>query len=355
MKERQSRRPRRRRWKTSGAGGVSLTRRGIRHGRFRASGAWEVPGEARDLWRDAEPIHLAGALREGLRGHAADVRRTRRLLARLSEARVEFRRDVWRRLSRSRGFVLGGASRDLGDPREIEKVHADWKGAGKAGADVWAKLSRISRDPRDRSLRIRFSFGSELHDDWHTNVRRARAADAFAEAAFPECRVLARDRPTLLLLRRATGGPVRLSERILFANAPGGGAVFHHDAETGQLGVAYAQLAGRTAWLAVPKRDLASLVSEMATGRLASAVGTPARALRALALDLPALDRLLNASPRFTRALAERGRLYVLAAGDLLLLPSPGPDDAAWHSVFALGRRPSLALSFGIFRDARGR
>jgi hypothetical protein len=45
----------------------------------------------------------------------------------------------------------------------------------------------------------------------------------------------------------------------------------------------------------------------------------------------------------------ERGALSILAAGDILLLPSPGPDDAAWHSVFALGSRPSLAHSYGIF------
>jgi hypothetical protein len=147
---------------------------------------------------------------------------------------------------------------------------------------------------------------------------------------------------------------VRLSERILFANAPGGGAAFHHDAESAQLGVAYAQLAGRTAWLALPKRELAYVVAQLAAGRLARSVAGR-RALRALDRHSPSLERLLNSEARLTRTLAERGRLYVLAAGDILLLPSPGLDDSAWHSVFALGSRPSLALSFGIFADGTAR
>jgi hypothetical protein len=342
--------PRRRLWVSTARGGVALLRRGVRHGRFRPGGAVDVAGDPSGLWAAAEPLHFAGALRAALRAHAADIRRTRRLFDRLG-AGGEFRREIWRRLARRSGFVAGGASRDLADPKEVEKVHADLPRAGRDGVDLWVKLSRISLDARDPSLRIRVSFGSELHDDWRKSPRRARAADALAEAVFPECRALARDGSARRFLRRATRGGVRLSERILFANAPGGGAAFHHDAETGQLGVAYAQLAGRTAWLALPKRELAGVAARLAAGRLAARLRTARRSLRALDRGLPPLERLLNADPRLTRALAAAGRLYVLAPGDLLLLPSPGPDDAAWHSVFALGRRASLALSFGIFRD----
>lgn len=349
MTSRDGLQPRRRRWIAATRGGVTLLRRGVRHGRFRPGAIQEVSGEPRDLWAAAEPLHLPGALRLLLRKHAPDVARTRRLLQQAGEGRDAFRREVWRRVDARRGFAAGAASRDLSDPREIERVHADLVRAGSSGVDLWAKLSWISRDPRDTSLRIRFSFGSERDDDWSGDARRARSADAFAEAVFPECRVLSENVAALRYLRRATGRAVRLSERILFANAPGGGAAFHHDAETEQLGVAYGQLAGRTAWLALPKRELADVVAELATGRLASTVGSARRALKALERDLPPLDHLLNSAPRLTRSLAERGRLYVLAAGDLLFLPSPGPDDAAWHSVFALGSRPSLALSFGIF------
>ncbi|MBZ0266675.1 hypothetical protein K8I85_00830, partial [bacterium] len=244
-----------------------------------------------------------------------------------------------------------GAAVDLFDDREIEKVFAEERRPrGVGGREVWAKLSWISRDERDESIRIRFSFGSEFAQEWHTDPSRARAADRFAEAVFPECAAITGHAALGQLLRKLNGRAVRLSERIAFANAPGGGAPFHHDHEPGQLGVVFSQLAGRTAWLAIPKRELADVVSATARGSAASLVRTPVRALRALDRhDRPDLDRLLNATPRLTRALVERGALFVLSAGDILLLPSHGPDDVAWHSVFALGDRASLGHSYGIF------
>ena len=347
--------PRRRRWTWHRRKpGFPLRRRGVAHGVLRGGRSAPVLGVPRALWQAAEPLHFPGALSAERITHAADVRRTRALFERMGESRGDFGDAVWRRLAGQRRFVAGGASQDLSDPREIEKVHAD-RVRGDAATDLWAKLSWISREERDPSLRIRFSFGSELGNDWGRSPVRARAADELAEVVFPECRALARNTAAMGWLRRATGGPVRLSERILFANAPGGGAAFHHDAETDQLGVAYAQLAGRTAWLALPKRELAPFVATLATGALAREFRSPRRALRALEQRRPELDRLLNSDPRLTRTLAEAGRLYVLSAGDVLFLPSPGPDDVAWHSVFALGARPSLALSFGIFRAGRAR
>lgn len=347
--------PHRRTWTWSARGrGTALRRRGVHHGIVQPGRAVPVPGTPAGLWAAAEPLHFRGVLGPALKEHAIDVRRTRALFGRLGDGRTDFREAVWQRLAGQRAFAAGGASRDLADEREIEKVHAD-RVRGAAARDLWAKLSWISRDRSDPSLRIRFSFGSEQHDDWSHSLARARAADELAEAVFPECRALARDAAAFAWLRRATGRSVRLSERILFANAPGGGAAFHHDAETDQLGVAYAQLAGRTAWLALPKRELAGHVRRIATGPLARAFAGPARGLRTLERHLPGVERLLNSDPRLTRALAGAGRLYVLSAGDVLFLPSPGPDDVAWHSVFALGTRPSLALSFGIFREGRGR
>jgi hypothetical protein len=47
--------------------------------------------------------------------------------------------------------------------------------------------------------------------------------------------------------------------------------------------------------------------------------------------------------------LSAHGAVYVLEAGDSILLPSQAFDDCAWHSVIALGDRPSLAHSYGIF------
>jgi hypothetical protein len=326
---------------------IRLRRRGVDHGRFVPAEPAQ-PVDAAGEWDRAAALHLPGGLGAGARWTGA-IRRTSSLFTRLL-AEADFEADVWRRLAGRRGWEPAGVSVDLGDPREIVKVHVDRRGGGRFVArDLWAKLSWISPDPRDASLRIRFSFGSELHDDWRGDLRRAVAADDLAEAVFPECARITRNAPLARLMRRLIGRRVRLSERIVFANAPGGGARFHHDAEPGQLGVVYGQMAGRTAWLAIPKRELAGVVAGLASGSLARRAGTPGRALRALDREDEAMARLLNSTPTLTRHLAGRGDLTVLRPGDVLLLPSHEPDAAAWHSVFALGDRPSLAHSYGIF------
>lgn len=191
--------------------------------------------------------------------------------------------------------------------------------------------------------------------------RRAVWADRFADALFPETAAVLQRRELLARIERLAGRTVRLSERIVYNNAPGGGAVFHHDAEPHQLGVVYSQLAGRTAWFALSKRALArELVAHMRVTRprsaLARRLATPARALRALEAEGDGdLYRLLNEDAGFAERLVRAGYALSLRAGDALLLPSRGPDDTCWHSVFALGARPSLAHSYGIFARRRTR
>lgn len=330
--------------------GVPLSRRGTRFGTGVEPRRPPLTAAAAvNLWGAASPVHLRRAALPAARFHAADVAATVKMFTRLRRG-AEFRVELARRL-RNPAFGLAGSTVDLADPREIEKVHGDLRDV-KTGRilarDLYAKLSWIARDTLDDSLRVRFSFGSERLRDWQRDDRRSRAADAFAEALFPECAALARNDLVLRLVKAWTGGPVRVSERILYANAPGGGAVFHHDAEARQLGVAYAQLAGETGWLALRKRDLAEAAARRLR-RSASAVLT--------ALDGPRdakLDALLTRSAPFVADLVRAGHFYRVRRGDVLLLPSHGPDDVAWHSVFALGVKPSFALSFGIFRD-RGR
>ncbi|MEC7583667.1 MAG: hypothetical protein VYE77_05065, partial [Planctomycetota bacterium] len=114
------------------------------------------------------------------------------------------------------------------------------------------------------------------------------------------------------------------------------------------------QLAGETAWLALSKARLAELL-------VAAAAATDAdQAMRDLDLCLRAhhetsdpaaaqqLWQLLNREPAFTARLAQAGALYVLQAGDAILLPSHDIDRVAWHSVIALGRRPSLGHSYAL-------
>lgn len=331
---------------------ILLLRRGFRHGLFRPPASAAGPGlpapgareraPVEQLYREGRPIVLRGWL--DLQGAAvrAQIERSRREFDRLRGG-AEFGPLVARRLAAGPARMVG-CSEDVADPLEIEKVHLSLPGPG--GKDLFAKLSWIADDERDLSLRIRFSFGLERALDWRGDVRRSRAADRAALLAYPEGRALARHPRLLRLLGRLCGGEVRLSERILYNNAPGGGASFHHDAEPGQLGVLYGQFLGRTAWLALPRAELAQEIARLAPNRALAR-----DAFRLLEHpDEPRLERLLNRDRRLTRALVARGALIVLGRGDALILPSPSREVCAWHAVFALGKRPSLAHSYGIFR-----
>ncbi|MCK6446811.1 MAG: hypothetical protein L6Q99_10500 [Planctomycetes bacterium] len=306
-------------------------------------------------WSTDRPIILRGLLSPGLGKQRAALRRTLAFFERVRGGET-FQDEVWKRLAGSREFEPAGAVVDLGDEREIEKVFAHRRAKSRRIArDLYGKLCWISVDERDVSLRVRFSFGAESLMEWFDDPTRAAHADAFAKAVFPECAVLDQNRELGALLERLIGHSVRLSERIVYNNAPGGGAIFHHDAEPWQLGVVFGQLVGETAWFALPKRELAELVPPFAKSRKAKqSFGTAAKALRALDCeDADELASVLNTKPEFARTLVERGHFFRLRAGDALLMPSHGIDDVCWHSVFALGEEASLAHSYGIFSARR--
>lgn len=344
---------------------LPLERRGIFHGWLdAASGEPNELGSGPDpdqraRWSADRPLVLRGVLAAALAGREPELAASLELFERARADESEFQDEVWQRLGEREPWIAAGASVDLGDEREIEKVFVDAKpGPSRAARDLWAKLSWISHDETDASLRIRFSFGAEALFEWREDPARSVWADRLAEAVFPECAVLAANRPLRLLIEGLLGHSFRMSERIVYSNAPGGGAVFHHDAEPDQLGVCYGQLAGETAWLALPKRELAVLVAEAVaagspgvTAELERTCASPAAVLAALD-DEEAHDlaRLLNETPDFTRRLVETGHAFRLAPGDALLMPNHGPEATCWHSVFALGEEPSLSHSYGLFR-----
>ncbi len=299
-------------------------------------------------WRAGEPVFLPGMLGDAPRRHAAAIRGCLRMFDRL-RAGAPFVDELERRLRDDPDLQYAGSTVDRGDPREVERVFVDAKpdgaGGAKAATDLWAKLAWIADDESDRSLRIRFSAGLEQLEEWmQASDLTAGWVDQFAQRAFPECAAILHCAPLRTLLQTLLARPHRLSERILYNNAPGGGAVFHHDAEPGQLGVCFSQLDGHTAWLALGKRRLAALLVRVGLAR------TPRAALARLdAADDAQLWQRLNRDAGFTAHLAAHRALFVLRAGDCILLPSHGIDDVAWHSVIALGGRPSLAHSYGLF------
>ena len=355
------------RWRTARAKreprDIELFRRGVRHGFVVPQGAPPAaPEDPEGRFRRGEPLLLRGWLALSERRTKARIEASRRWFERLRHGE-RLALEVRARLSglreqRSPVAAMRGISEDLADPLEIEKLHVDSLRHGRAGRDLYAKLSWIADLECDDSLRLRFSFGSERSGDWKRDTRRTLAADRLAEWVFPEGTLISRQRALCVLLERLCGARTRLSERIVYNNAPGGGASFHHDAEHRQLGVVYGQLCGSTGWLALPRQELAEEIARLAgaSPSIASRLGSVRKVQRALEdTRLPALERLLNRDPRLTRRLVERGAFYRLRAGDVLILPSPSHEVCAWHSVFALGRRPSLAHSYGLFAAVSGR
>lgn len=335
---------------------LTLRRRGTHHGRHRpVARGFPAPSEVERRFAADQAVLLPGVLVPDLARQRRAIRSTLELFERLRRG-AEWQPEVRKRLEGASWFSPSGSLVDPGDPREIEKVFVDGMRAKRFVArGLYAKLSWIAHDERDVSLRIRFSFGSENELDWQKETRRAPWADRYAERVFPECAVLAGNRRLAALIEGLLGRRVRLSERIIYNNAPGGGALFHHDCEPRQHGVLFGQLEGETAWLALPKRELARHIAGFVrTPALRRLAGTPARALAALDREGDArVARLLNETPAVTARLAEAGTLFHLRAGDALLVPNHAWNDTCWHTVFALGKRASLAHSYGIFARRR--
>lgn len=301
--------------------------------------------EAHARWDASEPVFAPGIAADGLAPHAAAIDRSLAMFERLRRG-GEFLDELAERLDGDAEFVYRGSSVEHDDPRDVETVFfAAASGPFAGEADLWSRFAWIANDESDASLRIRHSSGDGAADGWmQASERKARAVDALVQRAFPECAVVDDCAGLQELLAALLRRPFRLSERILYNNAPDGGAVFHHDAESGQLGVCFCQLEGRTAWLSLSKRRLARLL--VREGLAADERKGIERLDRD---DDRSLWRRLNRDAAFAQRLSAHGALYVLEPGDAILLPSQAFDDCAWHSVIALGERPSLAHSYGIF------
>jgi hypothetical protein len=301
--------------------------------------------EAEERWRAGEPVFLPGVLGDAPRRHARSIAASLAMFDRL-RAGGRLLDEIETRLADDDELRYAGSTVDKADAREVERVFVDAEQGGEVVAeDLWAMLAWIAHDESDRSLRIRFSAGADRVEDWmQATDLTAGWVDLFASRAFPECQAILTCAPLRRTLDRLIARPYRMSERILYNNHPDGGAVFHHDAEPAQLGVCFSQLQGHTAWLSIGKRRLAQLL--VRTGHARDQRAAMARLDQG---DDQKLWRVLNRDAAFTGELAARGALFVLQAGDSILLPSHGIDDVAWHSVLALGDEPSLAHSYGLF------
>lgn len=328
------------------------------------------PSTLDDSWRAGTAILLPGLVRDALphqQEHIADA------LA-LMEYTLDGG-DIAERLAQppyaarlTPRFEMLSSFQDEGDPQEIETVEFDAVEHDEiVGENLWVKASWLSFDEEDASLRFRFSFGMVGYEDVAADPARQRHAAALTEAVFPESAVISANPAVARLLQKMLAVPkLDYVERIVYFNAPNGGAQFHHDVERGHLGVVFAQLHGRTGWLALAKPVLMDeiqtfLDSADAAEALEKLLPPMQREelLRRAAersdlngwlddADNDPLELLLNHCPAFTRQLVERGHAYILEPGDVILLPQKDIDSCCWHTVFCLDDHAGEALSFAV-------
>jgi hypothetical protein len=330
---------------------------------------------ARRAWRTARPIMLPGYVADALPAHRRDIAQSSVLMqAVLNGANCEelLLQEPYAGRLDSR-FELLAATYDEGDPQEIVKIEFDAVRDGDIVAEnLWVKLSWLSYAERDASLRFRFSFGLENYEDVAADPERQAFAAALTEALFPESAIISTDPRLRNFLRDLLHAEdLMYVERIVYFNAPEGGAQFHHDVERGHLGVVFAQLSGRTAWLALSTEQLLDAIHDFLTGPLAEnamAKTIKSKKTRTALINIAAdrdglsdylnkrdydpLEQLMNRTPAFTRHLIDRGHAYILHPGDLILLPQLDAAHCSWHAVYCLDDVPGEALSFAVRRTA---
>ncbi|MBL4759792.1 MAG: hypothetical protein JKY80_02915 [Mariprofundaceae bacterium] len=252
-------------------------------------------------------------------------------------------------------FALLASSAEEHDEQGIEKVYFDVEEGGDICAeDLWCKASWLSFHDEDASLRFRFSFGMEGFEDVAADPARQVWSGELCERVFPESSIITKNTEILSLLQEILGKEPAFVERIVYFNAPNGGAQFHHDVERGHAGVVFAQLSGATFWLALDKQ---TLMDEMIHFAQNHAVNDDLKVLmqnREVLSDYmeeqdhAMVEEFIDQRADFIRYLIDKGYSHSLQAGDVLFLPQQDLDHCVWHTVFTLGDEPGEALSFAV-------
>ncbi len=268
-------------------------------------------------------------------------------------------------------FAIVATSMEEHDEQGIEKIYFD---AFKAGdeddviaEELWCKGSWLSFIDDDASLRFRFSWGMEGFEDVAADPVKQHWAGELCTALFPESETITKNRFILECLNDILGKEAAFVERIVYFNAPNGGAQMHHDVERGHAGVIFAQLSGSTFWLSLAKpklmAELTKFVNDPTNAAAIKAV-LPEQAdrdeLQKLAdnheelscymdeSDHELAEAIFDRCEAFVQHLIEKGYSHTLQAGDVLFLPQRDLDNCVWHSVFTLGSEPGEALSFAV-------
>jgi hypothetical protein len=366
-------------WPEERSGLHALRRRGLSLGWVLEVERPDMPAAAEiaRAWHADEAVMLPGFLSDNVERHAGDIAQARLLMDEtLDEKEMVDLFEAEPYASRLAGrFALVASVHDEGDRQEIEKLYFDAERDGEVVAEeLWCKASWLSYHADDASLRFRFSYGIEGFEDVAADPGRQQLAAELTDVIFPESAIVAEcPQMQALFSRLLKTERVLYGERIVYFNAPDGGAQMHHDVERGHAGVVFAQLSGHTFWLALSKPRLmdeivAFLARADADAELAKVLpeATDRDALRRLAADRGQLseymerydhelvEALVDRLPAFTAFLVSGGYAHMLQPGDAILLPQRDLDRCVWHSVFCLGDEAGESLSFAVRPLDRG-
>jgi len=351
---------------------INLQRRGLNLGEIDTSleNPKNTKANNQETWAKGYPILLQGFGTSLIAEHSNNMGQTKQLYRDvLNDHDCSNIVDLEPYRSRLRkNFEVLGSSFSEGNQQEIETLFFDATDKGKLVAeDLWIKISWLSFIENDASMRFRFSFGVDFEEDVAADHIRQHHASELTNAIFPESVIISEnDALADRLCEILDFESFHFVERIIYFNAPNGGAYFHHDRERGHAGVVYAQLSGSTYWLALPKQSLVDEIngfineSKKHSRWPSSITGAMQKELIALngkpntiAIQLDTfanstLLHLINETEAFVQRLIEQGHGQLIKAGDFLLLPQGCENLCCWHSVFNVGEEAGEALSFAI-------
>jgi hypothetical protein len=327
--------------------------------------------DAARAWTDSQAYAMPGFVSEQLDSQQSHIDQSLQLMQRVAQgeevAELFEQSPYLERIEPQ--FEMLSAFQDEGDDQEIETIEYDaLDGDTVVAENLWCKASWLSFEEDDASLRFRFSFGMAGYEDVAADPARQDYAAQLTEAIFPESTLISGNNILEAFMHTVLGTeqPAYV-ERIIYFNAPNGGAQFHQDVERGHLGVIFAQLHGRTGWLACSKTQLMDeitlFVANPDNDRALAELLPEADALQQLKQtcnqreqlnqwldqrDNEPLELLLNRCPAFYRQLLGKGYGYILNPGDIILLPQKDLNECAWHTVFCLDDFPGESLSFAV-------
>ena len=322
----------------------NLKRRGVELGTLSNALCQRLPSsDVFESWCSGQAIYCPGLLKDSISRFSSAIYSSHTLMREIVTGDVEVEAVSDMLAARvEKEFDLVSFGFNESDPQEITSFFFESL-SGNQEDDLWLKLSWLSFDEDDASMRFRFSFGMDFYEIVADDLRRERLAARLSELIFPESAIVVESRVLVEKLQQVlqNNEPVEFVERIVYFNAPNGGAQFHHDYEPGHSGIVYAQLSGQTAWLALPKPVLVKEVASFL--RLDELVVS-----QGLDDGDDAIEALINTNSDFIQNLFAKGYGYILEAGDVILLPQADLETCNWHTVFCLGDEEGEALSFAL-------